>query len=241
MITNVPPATWLGAICSHPEPQIVGRAAECGIRVAEDCLTVSRRHLEIRVDRGRIYIKDLGSKGGTCLNGVFLEPGREIQVVFGDRIGLGGVGFIVVSPKAEILNGPEKDDFAEKPESSIIVTGLRNADTRESRRLRKLTPAELQVVCWMSRGLTMPEEIGAKLFRSPNTVRTQFNNIFRKLHVHSREELLGWLTRNEFSWAIEPRTDESISIHDDDSGSMDLRERLVRDLSDSGESEKVRQ
>ena len=58
-----------------------------------------------------------------------------------------------------------------------------------------LSQAELDVVLWMSRGFTDPDEIAEKLFRSPHTVRTHLGTIFSKLGVHSRDQLLSCLLR----------------------------------------------
>ena len=69
-----------------------------------------------------------------------------------------------------------------------------------------LTAAELDVVRWMSRGITTYDDLSKKLFRSPHTVRTQMRNIFAKLDIHSREELIGWLRKLEISWTTHVET-----------------------------------
>lgn len=202
MLTNVPPAKWLAPILSHPQP--IGRAVECEIVVPRCFMTVSRRHAQIRVERDAILIQDLNSSGGTRLNGVSLTAGRETQVIFGDRIALAELEMFVVSPESRILRQPPAEtvtSITALPESSIHVVGCGTFDSMEGRRLQKLSPAEFQVICWVSRGLTTFEEIGKSLFRSPHTIRTQLNSIYQKLHVHSRGELLAWLTKNEISWA----------------------------------------
>ena len=63
-----------------------------------------------------------------------------------------------------------------------------------------LDDSELEVIRWACRGLTTVEEIGHKLFRSPHTVRTQLGSIYKKLGVHSRDELLALLRRFEIAW-----------------------------------------
>jgi len=50
----------------------------------------------------------------------------------------------------------------------------------------QLTPTEVDIVIWMSRGFTDPDEVAGTLFRSPNTIRTHLTNIFAKLDVPSR-------------------------------------------------------
>lgn len=220
MMTNVSPSLWLRAI--HPTPQIVGRAFDNEIVIPKTYLTVSRRHLRIWSNGDTILARDLNSTGGTRLNGVLLTPNSDIQIVFGDRLGLADIELIVVSPDAEIL----QHEFAEsdtplESASSIILAGTEKEESLEARRLRKLSPAELQISFWVSRGLTSCKEIAAQLYRSPHTIRTQMNSIYRKLHVHSREELLAWLKRHELSWAMTPRRSTG-SIHDEDDDVIDF-------------------
>lgn len=207
MLTNVPAASWAAPILS--EPQTIGRSSSNEIIVPAEYNSVSRRHAQIRVEQSTIYFQDLKSTGGTRLNGVYLAPEKESEVVFGDRIGLAELEMFVVAPEAKILQRQAaRDDYDTLPsESSIILVGRGPSSSREYRRLRKLSPAEVQVVCWISRGLTTLEAISTKLFRSPHTIRTQLNSIYRKLRVHSREELLAWLMQNEIAWAAPPGED----------------------------------
>lgn len=227
MLTNVPASSWAAPILT--EPQTIGRSSSNEIIIGAIYNTVSRRHAQIRVDRGTILIQDLKSSGGTRLNGVYLTPERESEVVFGDRIGLAELEMFVVAPEAKILqqlaSGEEALDTLPSESSIILVGRGANSSSRAHRRLRKLSPAEVQIVCWISRGLTTLEAISAKLFRSPHTIRTQLNSIYRKLHVHSREELLAWLMQNEIAWASPPGEDgddsDRRSIHSDDSSDID--------------------
>jgi pSer/pThr/pTyr-binding forkhead associated (FHA) protein len=54
--------------------------------VPEDC--ASRRHAEIWRDGGRWFLRDLGSRNGTRLNGMRVAGRVEIRA--GDRVSLGG-------------------------------------------------------------------------------------------------------------------------------------------------------
>jgi hypothetical protein len=67
-------------------PAVIGREAGCALQVSSP--SVSRRHAEIRWDRNRFVVADLGSKNGTLRNGARvsvapLEPGDV--VVLGDE------------------------------------------------------------------------------------------------------------------------------------------------------------
>jgi pSer/pThr/pTyr-binding forkhead associated (FHA) protein len=50
---------------------------------------VSRVHASINVDRGRVYLTDLGSVNGTRVNGVRLEPHLARPLQNGDIVILG--------------------------------------------------------------------------------------------------------------------------------------------------------
>ena len=70
--------------------EIVGLGRVSGNAIVVQESKVSRQHAVIRRDRGMFWIKDLGSKNGTFINGVKIaaEP-HSLQN--GDRIELGGV------------------------------------------------------------------------------------------------------------------------------------------------------
>ena len=61
----------------------VGRGAECEVRLNDP--TASRCHAELRVDDGRVWVKDAGSRFGTFVNGVKtaeceLRPGDVVLI-----------------------------------------------------------------------------------------------------------------------------------------------------------------
>ena len=63
---------------------LVGRRAECQIRIAND--TVSNRHAELTVGGGRAVLRDLASTGGLFVNA---EQVRQVVLKKGDVIKLG--------------------------------------------------------------------------------------------------------------------------------------------------------
>jgi S1-C subfamily serine protease len=90
-----------------PEPVSVGRGAEASLRFdAERDLAVSSRHAVLYIDAAQWWVRDLGSRNGTYLNGRrIVEPA---QLSNGDRIAFGNggpevaVGLPVVFAPAEV-------------------------------------------------------------------------------------------------------------------------------------------
>ncbi len=65
--------------------QTVGRSRTCDVSVSDP--SVSRRHVVLKADSGRILLKDLGSSNGTFINGERIQEGGELH--HGDTLGLG--------------------------------------------------------------------------------------------------------------------------------------------------------
>lgn len=69
---------------------VIGREEDCEVFLPER--PISRRHAEIRRDGDRYFLRDLGSKNGTFLNGreiddsVLLQDGDEIQIALRVRL-----------------------------------------------------------------------------------------------------------------------------------------------------------
>ena len=58
-----------------------------------------------------------------------------------------------------------------------------------------LTSREVEIINFMADGFNY-KEIGAKLFISPQTVRTHIRNIYEKLQVKSKTEAINKIFRN---------------------------------------------
>jgi hypothetical protein len=68
---------------------VLGRAPNCDCVLLEEC--VSRRHAQLWRERGRWYLRDIGSRNGTRVNGMrVIEP---VEVRPGDRLWLGGATY----------------------------------------------------------------------------------------------------------------------------------------------------
>jgi pSer/pThr/pTyr-binding forkhead associated (FHA) protein len=67
---------------------VVGRDPDCAA-IFFDSTAVSRRHAAIHIDEDVVMIADLGSKNGTCVNGVLVEGERPLAN--GDIVALGSI------------------------------------------------------------------------------------------------------------------------------------------------------
>ncbi len=69
---------------------VIGRKKECDIRIPVP--SVSREHCEVRVEAGKVMVRDLGSSNGTYIN---RERVQEAEVSAGQMIGVGPAVFVV--------------------------------------------------------------------------------------------------------------------------------------------------
>jgi DNA-binding CsgD family transcriptional regulator len=186
VLKNISDREWSFPIDTNR--RIVGRSRSADVRVPSRFESVSRRHAEVWADRYGVWIHDLGSSSGTNVNGVWVDHVPQAGLVVGDTIWLGGVEIEVVGEIDELA---QFASVPADPGSTMMYRKIAMA-----RRLaHRLSPAEIDVMLWLSRGYEKDAEIGKLLHRSPHTVRTEIGNIFRKLELHSRAELMGWLKR----------------------------------------------
>lgn len=68
---------------------LIGRREGCDARIAVG--SVSREHCELRIEDGKLYIKDLGSSNGTFVNRQRIQ---EVQLSPGDLIAVGPAVFV---------------------------------------------------------------------------------------------------------------------------------------------------
>jgi len=203
VITNTPLNHWYAPLVS--EPKVIGRGGDVPHKVPKGHRSVSRNHAKLWRDHRGAWICDLNSTYGTWVNGVRLVPQRETKIAHGDRILLGTLELTVLDEQ-EIFNNVLLDEPGSSDSSSdtFKLSNAVDSDVAEAHQaFSTLSNAERDVVLWMSRGYTSPDEIGAALHRSPNTIRTQLNSIFQKLSVHSRDELIGLLLRHKGSASSE--------------------------------------
>lgn len=205
-MTNVDPEDWCAAFAERRK--LVGRDVQADVPLRH--AHVSRRHAEIWAQPTSLGIRDLGSRSGTHVNGVWLKPNCDTSLAVGDRVWIGGIELEVVaevSLLAQVLaeSGVVAEQHLKSDETVTIDRSELFQQSTQARYslepirtvLSQLSRAELEILLWMGRGYLDDLELGVKLFRSPNTVRTQVNSIYRKLDVHSRADILGYLKRGK--------------------------------------------
>ena len=188
VLTNIPEREWSFRI--ERRRIVLGRSPKADIPIPGRFRGVSRRHAELWVDRYGAWVRDLGSKLGTKVNGVWVDRVPQANLVVGDRIWFGGVEADVVSEVSQLAyftGDPEQEDL---PTSELLVKVLKRRSLAH-----QLSRAEIELLLWLSRGYQNNTELSKCLHRSPHTIRTQISSIFQKLNLHSRAEILGWLRR----------------------------------------------
>ena len=111
------------------EVTVIGRAPECDISLPAAHL--SRRHAQLQVLDGFLYVKDLGSANGTYLNG---KQVTEARVKRGDELRFDALSFGVLGPADELAQttvrsrSSNKNDALHKP--AARAGNIRNANLK---------------------------------------------------------------------------------------------------------------
>lgn len=95
VITSFSRTAWHVPISERP--QLLGRGSDADVPVPSEFAFVSRRHAEVRADDRGLWVKDLGSTGGTYVNGERVAPESEARIAVGDCLSLGGLELQVVA------------------------------------------------------------------------------------------------------------------------------------------------
>ncbi|BFM20433.1 FHA domain-containing protein [Gilvimarinus japonicus] len=109
---------------------VVGRSSECDISLAAAHL--SRRHAELSVVEGVLYVKDLGSANGTFVNG---RQVTEARVKRGDELRFDTLSFGVIGPADDM-----SQTTVRQPGKPALNTGKPRA--RPERAAAVSTPAQ---------------------------------------------------------------------------------------------------
>lgn len=113
---------------------IVGRSNECDITLAAAHL--SRRHAELNVKNGLLYVKDLGSANGTLLNG---SPVTEARVKRGDELRFDTLSFGVIGPSEDL------DKTTIRPAVAARKAGSQSANQKAQSQSKAAAGASVKV------------------------------------------------------------------------------------------------
>ncbi len=106
----------------HVSPFVIGR--QCGLSLSLPCLTVSKRHAEIKVDGDTVWLRDLGSTNGTYVNGRRVKG--EAVLSSGDLVQFGNVIFEVVSDLCQDLTATLCADATDRAMKMLRFDELMN-------------------------------------------------------------------------------------------------------------------
>lgn len=168
---GVPTSLWAYQITQ--EHQVVGRSEACDICVLHP--SVSRQHAEFWCRGEEIFVRDLGSRNGTFVDGV---PIDKIHVAVGSEVQLGEAKLEVV---AEAAFNNSTSVSKNLPTTSI--------ESMNDELKKLLTPAEFRVLSLLMKGYS-ENKAAEELFLTKNTVHTHVMRIYQKLDVHSSKELM---------------------------------------------------
>lgn len=113
---------------------LIGRDPECQLRPASPA--VSKKHCQISIRDGKVFVADMGSTNGTFINDVQLTG--EAPVEDGDRLRLGPLDFII-----QVKVEQPKTDSTPLPETlKALPKGGRLSDGIGVKPIPPLTPAK---------------------------------------------------------------------------------------------------
>lgn len=153
------------AVRIDQDDSTLGRSRENGYVVADP--KVSRVHARLQKHAGTVIITDLGSSGGTTVNGHELEGPQSLH--HGDTVAFNGI-----EGRFEDPAGSAADDGVTK------VFELPSVETGPG-----LSPRQQQVLERIAEGMTN-KEIGAELGISERTVKAYAQELYDKLNARNR-------------------------------------------------------
>jgi class 3 adenylate cyclase/DNA-binding CsgD family transcriptional regulator len=124
------------------------------------------------------------------------------QLCFGERLRRAGQRVRAREQLRASIDAFEElgaEPWADRGRTELLATGER-ARKRDPSTLDDLTPQELQI-CMLLAGGQTTREAASKLFLSPKTIEYHLRNAYRKLGIHSRQELAEELARSDLAAA----------------------------------------
>jgi pSer/pThr/pTyr-binding forkhead associated (FHA) protein len=116
---------------------VFGRGAECHVRPNSDW--VSRQHCLLRITAEGAFLRDLGSRNGTLINGARFTEERQLQ--HGDQVQVGPLVFEVLLEEGDDLPPTvEKAPALPARPAADTASAMQTVDTAEMEALRQAAP-----------------------------------------------------------------------------------------------------
>lgn len=181
MVTGFPQNLWAFPVTDRHA--VIGRDTNCDLCLVHP--TVSRKHCEVWAEGSSVYVRDLGSRNGTYVNGFRI---RKRRLSRGDLLQVGPVVMQLVGalhPGQKLLEQQVQGHETVVPGVGAVAEPGRTAC------LMQLNPIEQRIVHLLVRGLT-EKQVASQLKLSPHTVHSYVKQIYSRLGISSRAELAAW-------------------------------------------------
>jgi pSer/pThr/pTyr-binding forkhead associated (FHA) protein len=177
------PPPLAGVFPVSEERMTIGRGESCHLRVVHPL--VSRQQCEVWAEEDRVLVRDLNSLNGTYVNGVRI---RQRRLAFGDLLQVGPlvVQLIRALPEGEKVMEVGGDD--EETDQRLV--------TPPTIPLPALSQVEQQIVRCLAEGQT-EKEVASLLKLKPHVVHSHVKEVYRRLGITSRAQLVVWYWRGE--------------------------------------------
>lgn len=155
-------------------PYRIGRSSRCAFVLTD--LSVSRVHAEVIVDGARVLVKDLDSRNGTYVDELRIT---EAEAKPGQLIRFGNAQFQLLTPEQLVAGGQE---------GSEVSTYIANIAAQPPS-VKDLSAMQRRVLAALLKGKS-EKAVASELKMSPHTVHNHVKEIYRRMEVGSRPELL---------------------------------------------------
>jgi pSer/pThr/pTyr-binding forkhead associated (FHA) protein len=152
----------------------IGRSSRCAFVLTD--LSVSRIHAEVTIDDTGMLVKDLDSRNGTFVDGLRVS---EAEVKPGQELRFGNAQF-------QLLTSDQL--LASDKEGSEVSTYIATAPPQPPS-VKELSAMQQRVLSALLKGKS-EKAVASELKMSPHTVHNHVKEIYRRMGVGSRPELL---------------------------------------------------
>ncbi len=128
---------------------------------------VSRAHAVVRRHSGAVWIEDLGSTGGTFVNGEHVTGSQALR--HGDQVSF----------------GPLETRFEDRSAAMESEDATKLFDVAPAEERPMLSPRQQEVLAYLKDGLTNPE-IAVRLGVTERTIKAHCQEVFDRLNARNR-------------------------------------------------------